>query len=388
MATLNMNKRQQIQTSATDSIVFNRFVGVVEVAPRVGKTKITIDALNTVEKDINVLILAPRKEIFDSWKEEMKKWNLRSNINVEFLWSNSISKNKKAYNLIIADEIHAYNLKVLSLLSKEQLKGTRILALTGTLDGDTEYLLETILKLNVLYTYSVEQAIKDKIIADYEIICVGCDLDQQDKYVLSGNKENPFLQTETEAYAYWDSSYTAAKQRQKWSSLRFLMSKRLDVIYNARSKQKVTEDILSTVDRCIIFSGRQDIADKLGDNSFHSKSDKDSLKQFSEGTIDKLSVVSMVSMGITIPDLKVAVFNQLKSGENLAVQQAMRAMNMEGGRKANIYIVYLRNTQDEVWMRSALKGFEASKIKECKIQELKDGNKPKSKRTSKKVVKA
>ena len=313
----------------------------------------------------------------------MEKWNLRDNIKVEFLWSNSISKNKKAYNLIIADEIHAYNLKVLNLLSKEQLKGTRILALTGTLDGDTEFLLETMLKLNVLYTYSVEQAIADKIIADYEIICVGCDLDAADKYVLGGNKENPFLQTELEAYSYWDTSYTQAKQRQKWSSLRFLMSKRLDVIYNARSKQKITEDILSLVDRCIIFSGRQDIADKLGDNSFHSKSDKDSLKQFSEGKIDKLSVVSMVSMGVTIPDLKVAVFNQLKSGENLAVQQAMRAMNMEKGRKATIYIVYLRNTQDEVWMRSALKGFESSKIKECTIEELRNGSKVKSRKTKK-----
>jgi superfamily II DNA or RNA helicase len=378
-----MQIRTQVQSIATNTIVFNRFVGVVEVAPRVGKTKITIDALNTVEKEISVLILAPRKEIFESWKEEMEKWNLRDNIKVEFLWSNSISKNKKAYNLIIADEIHAYNLKVLGLLAKEQLKGTRILALTGTLDGDTEFLLETMLKLNVLYTYSVEQAIADKIIADYEIICVGCDLDAADKYVLGGNKDNPFLQTELEAYTYWDKSYTQSKQRQQWSSLRFLMSKRLDVIYNARSKQKVTEDILSLVDRCIIFSGRQDIADKLGDNSFHSKSDKDSLKQFSEGKIDKLSVVSMVSMGVTIPDLKVAVFNQLKSGENLAVQQAMRAMNMEKGRKATIYIVYLRNTQDEVWMRSALKGFESSKIKECTIEELRNGSKVKSRKTKK-----
>ena len=378
-----MQIRTQVQSIATNAIVFNRFVGVVEVAPRVGKTKITIDALNTVEKEISVLILAPRKEIFESWKEEMEKWNLRDNIKVEFLWSNSISKNKKAYNLIIADEIHAYNLKVLGLLAKEQTKGTRILALTGTLDGDTEFLLETMLKLSVLYTYSVEQAIADKIIADYEIICVGCDLDITDKYVLGGNKENPFLQTELEAYTYWDSSYTQAKQRQKWSSLRFLMSKRLDVIYNARSKQKVTEDILSLVDRCIIFSGRQDIADKLGDNSFHSKSDKDSLKQFSEGKIDKLSVVSMVSMGVTIPNLKVAVFNQLKSGENLAVQQAMRTMNMEKGKKATIYIVYLRNTQDEVWMRSALKGFESKKIKECTIEELRNGSKTKSRKTKK-----
>jgi hypothetical protein len=68
-------------------------------------------------------------------------------------------------------------------------------------------------------------------------------------------------------------------------------------------------------------------------------------------------------MGVTLPNLKVAIFNQLKSDENMAIQQAMRAMNMEGGKKATIYVVYLQNTQDEVWLKSALQGFAPSKIK-------------------------
>jgi superfamily II DNA or RNA helicase len=358
-----MTKREIIQDEASKAIVANRFVGILEVAPRVGKSKIVIDSLNTIEKEINVLIMAPRKEIFKSWEEEIKIWGLRDNINIEYLWSNSIKKNTKAYHLIIADEVHAYNLKVVSLLSKEQLKGTRILALTGTLDPDTQYLLESTLKLNVLYEYSVKQAILDQIIADYEIYCIGCDLNFVDKYVLAGSIEKPFMQTESEAYNYWNTKYQIAKNQQKWSALQFPMSKRVDIIYNSRTKFNVTEDIVSNVDRCIIFSGRQDIADRLGEASFHSKSDKKGLKEFSDGTVDKLSVVSMVSMGITIPNLKVAVFNQLKSGENLAIQQAMRAMNMEGGKKATIFIVYIKNTQDEIWMNSAIKGFEKSKIK-------------------------
>ena len=358
-----MTKREQIQSEASLAIVDNKFRGILEVAPRVGKSKITIDALNTVEKDINVLIMAPRKEIFKSWEQEIKTWGLRNNVKVEYLWSNSIKKNTKAYHLIIADEIHAYNLKVVSLLSKEQLKGTRILALTGTLDGDTQYLIESTLKLNVLYSYSVKEAIKDQIIADYDIYCIGCELDTTDKYVLAGSLEKPFMQTETEAYNYWNTRYQTAKTQQRWSALQFPMSKRVDIIYNSRTKFNVTEQIVSEVDRCIIFSGRQDIADKLGDGSFHSKSDKKALKDFSDGNINKLSVVSMVSMGVTIPNLKVAVFNQLKSGENLAIQQAMRAMNMEGGKKATIFIVYIKDTQDEIWMNSAIKGFEKSKIK-------------------------
>lgn len=377
-----------VQSTATDCVVNNKFKGILEVAPRVGKSKIVIDALNTVSIDLKVLIMAPRKEIFESWKIEFERWGLRDNISVDFLWSNSLKKNTNTYNLIICDEVHAYNLNVLSLLTKEQAKGTRILSITGTLDGNTQYVLETMLKQELLYSYTVAEAIEDQIVADYEIICVGCELDTVDAYVLAGNQEKSFLQTEAAAYKYWNDKYQIAKSRQQWSSLRFLMSKRLDVIYNSKTKLEATKKILKLNTRVISFSGRQEIADQLGDESFHSKADKTALERFKNGKINKLSVVSMVSMGVTIPDLKVAVFNQLKSEENLAIQQAMRVMNMEGGKKATIYIVYLKNTQDEVWMLSALQGFDQSKIKKIDLKDLPNGNKTKSKRTNKKVATA
>lgn len=380
-----MQKRMLVQSTATDCVVNNKFKGIIEVAPRVGKSKIVIDALNTISIDLKVLIMAPRKEIFESWKIEFDKWGLRDNISVDFLWSNSLKKNTVTYNLIICDEVHAYNLNVLSLLTKEQAKGTRILSITGTLDGNTQYVLETMLKQELLYSYTVAEAIEDQIVADYEIICVGCELDTVDAYVLAGNQEKSFLQTEAAAYKYWNDKYQIAKSRQQWSSLRFLMSKRLDVIYNSRTKLEATKKILGLNTRVISFSGRQEIADQLGDESFHSKADKTALDRFKNGKINKLSVVSMVSMGVTIPDLKVAVFNQLKSEENLAIQQAMRVMNMEGGKKATIYIVYLKNTQDEVWMLSALQGFDQSKIKKIDYKDLPNGNKTKSKRISKKM---
>jgi len=379
-----MQKRTLVQSTATESIIANKFKGIIEVAPRVGKSKIVIDALNKVEANLKVLITAPRKEIFESWKKEFEIWGLRDNISIDFLWSNSLKKNTVTYNLIICDEVHAYNINVLSLLTLEQAKGTRILSITGTLDGNTQYLLETMLKQEVLYTYSVAEAIEDKIVADYEIICVGCNLDNTLSYVQAGNIDKQFTQTELAAYTYWNDSYQKAKARQQWSSLRFLMSKRLDVIYNSKTKLEATKKILSLQDRAISFSGRQEIADQLGDESFHSKADKTALDRFKAGKINKLSVVSMVSMGVTITELKVAVFNQLKSEENLAIQQAMRVMNMEGGKKATIYIVYLKGTQDEVWMLSALQGFDPSKIKKIDLKDLPDGNSIKPKRINKK----
>ena len=148
----------------------------------------------------------------------------------------------------------------------------------------------------------------------------------------------------------------------RYKNLKFLMGKRKEIIYNSRTKANVTKLLIDNSDRCIIFTGLQKIADSLGEASYHSKSKKDTLDNFKNEVVNKLSVVSMISMGVTINNLKDAIFNQLKSNENLAVQQAMRTMNIEGDKIATIWIVYLKNTRDEVWLNSALNGFDKSKI--------------------------
>lgn len=368
-----MDKRKKIQTLGTKSIIDNKFKGILFVAPRVGKCKIVIDALNTksmVSRDISILVLAPKKEIFKGWETDIKKWNLHDGFEIEYVWSNSLKKIDKKYDLIIADEIHEYNLKVLELLALHKAKGSRILGLTGTLDSDSKYSIQEIVGISPIYTYTVDEAITDKIVADYRIYCVECDLDDKDKYVEAGSEEKPFMQTEAEAYKYWNNKYNTAVSNMRYSQMRFPMMRRKNIIYNSKTKINLTKKIVANIDRCLIFTGFQKIADSIGDASFHSKSSKDTLEQLKLGAINKCSVVSMVSMGVTIPNLKVTVFNQLKSGENTAVQQAMRAMNLDGNKIATIIIVYLKNTRDEIWMKSALKGFNSNKITFCKFKDL------------------
>jgi len=357
-------KREEIQNQATSSIIQNKFRGIILVSPRVGKCKIAIDALNFIKKtEIKLLITAPKVPILKEWKNEIVKWNLNSNITVDYCWSNSLKKNNESYDLIIADEIHDYKLRVLLQLRSKQLQGSRILGLTGTLDQKAEFDIKNLLSIIPIYTYPIEQAIKDKIVADYEIICIGCELNDIDKTVLSGNEENLFYQTEREAYSYWDALYKRNVELGRFKNLQFISSKRLDIIYNSQTKLAKTKELVEQQKRCIIFSGRQIIADQIGDGTYHSKSDKQNLELFKKSKINKLSTIGMISMGITIPKLKVAIFNQIKSVEALACQQAMRTMNLEGDQKATIYVVYLKNTQDSEWLKSALMGFEKSKIK-------------------------
>lgn len=365
-----MEKRNEIQKIASDHIVENKFKGILFVAPRVGKCKIIIDALNCKTKELSVLVVAPRKEIFKGWKIDIKKWKLRKDVHIDYVWSNSLKKIDKKYDLIIADEIHDYNMKVLHELLRHKKMGTRILGATGTLDPDTKFTIKQILDIDVFYSYSINEAIKDKIVSDYEIRCIECNLDEKDKYIVSGSEEFQFLQTEREAYSYWDRKYANALARQAYSQMRFPMMKRKEIIYNSRTKVNLTQLIIDKVDRCLIFTGYQKIADSLGEAAYHSKSDKTVLDKLINGDINKVAVVSMVSMGVTVANLKTVIFNQLKSGENTAIQQSMRAMNIENDKKAIIYVVYLKNTRDEEWMKSAIKGFDQNKIKYLKINEI------------------
>lgn len=358
------NIREIKQQEATDAIVQNKYSGLVHISPRVGKTKVAIDAVNQINNEINILILAPKLPILSSWKHEMKKWNFNSKHTVDLVWSNSIKKVKdKKYHLIICDEIHDYNKKVIIELIKHQNRGTRILGLTGTLPEEKEQELTFMLKLKKLYDYSFEEAIADGIIADYEIICVGCNLNETDSYIVAGNDENRFTQTEKAAYSYWDNRYKRIEETREFALRKAIISKRKDVIYRSKSKIEATQQLIDQFDRCLVFTGLQEIADDLGEKSYHSKSKENTLEMFMDGKVNKLAVVSMISMGITILNLKVAIFNQVKSNEALFIQQALRAMNLEDDRKASIYIVYLKGTQDEVWLKSAINGFDESKIK-------------------------
>jgi superfamily II DNA or RNA helicase len=354
-----MDTRERIQKEGTEAIINNKFTGILDISFRVGKSRITIDALNTVKSEINVLILAPGIPILDSWKAEIKKWGLKETIHVTYLWSNSLKKNNELYHLIIADECHAYNKSVLLQLRKHQLKGTRILGLTGTLDQVSEWNLNNILSIKPIYKYSFEQAVLDGIIADYSVTCIGLDLNDTEEVFVIDIAKPPV--TEKVAYEYWDKLYKNAVSRQKYDKLQFYMMKRKDIIYVSQTKLKKTLELIEQHERCLIFSARQEIADQIGDGQFHSKSKK-TLDKFKEKKLNKLSVISMISMGITIPELKVAVFNQMKSVEALALQQAARILNLEDGRNAEIYIVYLKNTQDEEWIKDATKGFEKNKI--------------------------
>jgi superfamily II DNA or RNA helicase len=363
-----MELRNQIQAQATQKICLNNFRGIINVAPRVGKSKIVCDAINVLTIPQSILITVPYNSIMESWQTELKKWNVELPITIINQRSISKEEDLNKYNIIICDEIHTLSASQMQAL--QEFDGP-ILGVSGSISKETEKTLRNELGLKTIFKYTLEEAITDGIIANYEINLVPLTLDNKDKYIDAGSKTAPFKTTEYLNYQYLTEQFNKFK-RMAWNNSKMeavkmqYASKRADLIYKSKTKIEAVSKIIAKFDRCLVFTARTEIADQLA-SGYHSKSSPEILDNFMTGTINKLSVCEMTNMGITFPNLKIGIFHQMKSSEESAIQKVMRMCNMEDDSIAQIYITYYANTVDEEWVKKALIGLDPNKIKIVKV---------------------
>ena len=364
-----MSVRNEIQLRATSSIIKYNYNGILLVAPRVGKSKIIIDAL--LESDFeSITIIAPYNSILDSWRTEISKWGESLSDRIKLVNQRSLKPEHKS-DILICDECHR--------LSENQVKNINslnfpnILGATGTLSSSSRKTIKPLLK-KTIFKYSIREAIEDRIIANYNITVVTLPLNNKDKYVESGTKKKRFFTTEEGQYSYLTKQFNKfrilAHKNPKLENIKYAYAgKRSRFIYSSKSKLELANKVIESVPgKKLIFSVLTDIADKLSNKSYHSKIHSKerelNLQEFKEGKFNKLSVCGMLSMGFTDKNLKIGIFHQLQSSEEEAQQKIMRMCNyVAEGVDAEIYILAYENTVDIDWVHKALEPFDKSKIK-------------------------
>ena len=142
--------------------------------------------------------------------------------------------------------------------------------------------------------------------------------------------------------------------------------KRMFFIYNCKSKVKATKSFIDNLDkRFILFTSNTKVSKELSNNCYNSKNKSDSLiNSFIDETISNIAVVKMADMGITFPNLKTGIIQQVQSNEEIFLQRALRCCNLDNnGEIAKIYIFVCKNTVDESWLEKCLKEVDKEKIK-------------------------
>jgi len=351
------NKRQE--EFANIWLESDRF-GILNLCPRFGKIYTTINILEKLDKNINILIAYPDIKIKESWEADFKTRKYK-NDNIVYTTHLSIKKHVQSFfDLVILDEIHL--LSEAQIEAVRELTCTKVLGLTGTLSSWTETTLLEELELPVIAIYPIEQAIAEGVIVDYEISVIKVPLDN-----VTQIQYKTKLKTEKQQFDSY--GYIINKMQSSGQDTMFLRLSRMRIIQNSLAKLKATKKILSenSTDRILVFCGLTKIADALGIPSYHSKSsEKDIFQDFAEGKGNHLAVVKIGNTGVTYTPLNKVIINYFDSNaENLA-QRINRCMAMEYNtpdKKAHIYIISSNEEVELKWLNKALEFFDKSKIK-------------------------
>jgi len=364
-------KREELQKEALQAVQANGGSGILCLATGVGKSKIAIDyckVFYTERKNkFKCLLVVPTEKLRDTnWHDEFIKWKSKT------IYSNCIERtcyasfNKiknKEYDLVILDEIHRGTEHNFKFFKNNKTKN--ILGLTATYPKDEikQELLKEI-NLPVVYSVSLDDAVKNNVVAPYKIKVIELFLDDKDKYIQAGSKTKSFMTTEYGQYQYVSNMINkilySGRPAPAW-----LFLKRMHLIYNLRSKTQIAKKVIESIpkdERTLIFCGSISQAEELCKNSYHSKSDDKSFNKFCNEEINQLSCVNALNEGQNIPNLDNAVIVQLNSNELSTIQRIGRCIRYRPGHEATIYILSVVQTQDEKWVKKALENFDTNNI--------------------------
>lgn len=367
-------EREKIQKDIIDSLP-ERPHGLLQLAPRVGKTKIAIDVIKR-EKPKKILWVTLNTKLRDiDIPDEFIKWKAKSFLKkTDIICYPSLKKVKGHYDMIIMDEyqdLTPQNAK--TLLSGELTYGS-ILGLSGTHPTHTDKNdLYEILNLQALVTMSIDDAVDLGLIAPYKIKVVLLPLDNNVKYIKSGKKDRPFYQTEKQKYDYFNKVLQKHEQEFSYPPPSFYMN-RMKFIYQLQSKHQYTKQVLNKIKgRTLVFTSSIERAEDLSEHTHHSKKAKndDSMKKFIEGKIPTLACVNAGGVGFTYRGVDNFIITQVNSdAKGDATQKIARSLVKQDNYVANIYLIVSADTVDEQWKDKVLQNFNPSRVEYINFKDL------------------
>jgi len=356
--------RQSVQEDALKIALNHKRCGLA-ISMGVGKTRIAIQHFQkNYNPFIKALVVIPKLSIKDSWLAELKKLDIEKLADhLSFTTYLSIGKqNPNDYDIVYLDECH--NLLETHSEFLSNFKG-KILGLTGTPPkyNDSEKGKMVSKYCPIKYTFTIDEATDSKILNDYQIVVHELELSKLLTLKKTKKQGGHWWTSERKDYEYVTGRCGEA-QSLKAKQLAAIM--RMRALMEYTTKEEYVKSLLPNLGtKCIIFANTQKQADKLSKHSYHSGNSKneENLELFSDGRIDRLSCVLQLSEGVTIPNLKQGIIMHAYGNERKSAQRIGRLLRLNPTEKATCHILCYKNTQDELWVQTALKDFDPKKVK-------------------------
>jgi len=85
------------------------------------------------------------------------------------------------------------------------------------------------------------------------------------------------------------------------------------------------------------------------------------LRRFKEGEVNVLCSTKALNQGFDIPNANVGIICGLTSKALSMIQRIGRLIRFEEGKIGKIYILYIKNSQEEKWLTNSVKDLSGVK---------------------------
>ena len=359
-----MKEKKEIQDEVLKVITPLKRAGV-GVSVGVGKTLIGLKHMAAEYNDFTkFLIVAPKKSIFQTWKDEAVKFKLDHLIpQMKFSTYLSMKKQDLDYDVVYLDECHNLKENHADWLAMHPGK---IIGLTGTPPKSkySEHHKMVEMFCPIVCEYLTDDAIDDEILNDYRIVVHYTDLSRALDIPVKKVGKPTWFTSEVKTYTYWSERLANGDNAQICRIMR------MKALQGFRSKEKLVNNILTRIQddaiKTIVFANTKDQADRLCIHRYHTgdvNSEK-AFEAFKKGKINTLSCVQQLSEGINIPGLKESIIMHSYGSSSPKFHQRLgRTLRLNPNEVCTVHVLCYRNTVDEDWVRDSLKGLDQTKIK-------------------------
>ena len=390
--------KDQQQRKALNNWAINGFEGSIIAGTGFGKSRCGVIAVGETikrltqyndhgERIVHVtgLVLVPTIQLQTQFREEFIKWGYEGVLDtVDFMCYQSAYKLKgKHYDIVVCDEIHLG-------LSTEYRKFfdnnifDRLLCLTATLPEEFEY-KELLLEMApIVYEITLDQCVDLGLVSPYNITCRPLELTYNERTLYKKiNNRFVYWKGQLGQFDAWENaSYILkninASPEEKKAATQFYKAirERKKIIDFAENKIEAFKDIvLNNPDKRILaFGGANDFTDILTDSviplaqAYHSKKTKKqkeaALENFKSGLINVLCSTKALNQGFDVPDANMGIVCGLTSKSLPMIQRVGRLIRFQEDKTGEIIILYIKDSQEEKWLKNAIKNLNNVKFEE------------------------
>ena len=378
--------RDERQEESLRAWLKNKGRGCVEGCTGYGKTRIGLNAIETVRKrypELSVIVVVPTDVLRNQWLEQLDERGLGWNCKVEII--NTASKTIDQCDLLILDEVHKFAADQFSHVFKT-VKYKHVLGLTATierLDGKHELIKKY---CPVVDTVTIEVAKANGWVSEfteYQVIVSAEDIDIYRDYNKEFVQHFEFFNFDfglamsmvgpkglTNRLRYRDELCPNGSKEEKSKILKEIMyhsmgfthalQNRKKFIHNHPQKIEVAREIIKhRADKKIItFSANTKMAEAIGVGYVYTgKEGKkknritiDEFKQLDKGVINSCK---LAIEGFDCPGLSVGIVMGVDSSATNAIQSTGRVVRKEGSKYAEMFTLVMENTVEQEWFKKS-----------------------------------